>query len=29
MKSNVDKEFVDFFDSIGLESWIEPLKSNY
>ena len=29
MKSNADKEFVDFFDSIGLESWIEPLKSNY
>ncbi|KAH7639842.1 hypothetical protein HUG17_3875 [Dermatophagoides farinae] len=27
MKSNADKEFVDFFDSIGLESWIEPLKN--
>lgn len=29
MKSNDDEEFHKFFDSIGLDSWIEPLKSKY
>ncbi|XP_027200487.2 uncharacterized protein LOC113794569 [Dermatophagoides pteronyssinus] len=27
MKSNDDEEFHKFFDSIGLDSWIEPLKN--